>query len=248
MLALQYLLLKIHRMRKILAPENIPTVTETWVGVATFWVCQFVLNVVGIWILDILFVRPGTSGLFVDGPVQPSGIRGAVRLLLDRIVFSWMLHHGLVILLDFVPPFTRDLQGDPQRELTKLLSRAIELLTFIHKIAIGPDTADAPPFPIKTPIQDSNSRSSTQTVRLQRTHHHTEGPRILAWNLVVEKDALNEMKEILGPPGGFGELGFSVGGDGIRFEAMGVGTSFVLDFEVLPPEERRAVTVRRKTK
>jgi hypothetical protein len=40
------------------------------------------------------------------------------------------------------------------------------------------------------------------------------------------------MKETLGPPGGFGEMGFSVGKDGIRFEAMGVGTSFNLMFEL----------------
>jgi hypothetical protein len=40
------------------------------------------------------------------------------------------------------------------------------------------------------------------------------------------------MKETLGPPGGFGELGFCVGKDDVRYEAMGVGTSFGLVFAV----------------
>jgi hypothetical protein len=49
---------------------------------------------------------------------------------------------------------------------------------------------------------------------------------------LIDKDTLNELKETLGPPCGFGEMGFSIGKDGVRFEAMGTGTSFNLKFEL----------------
>ena len=52
----------------------------------------------------------------------------------------------------------------------------------------------------------------------------------MSWDLTVDRHALDEMKETLGPPGGFGELGFSVAGDRVCFGAMGVGTRFDLTF------------------
>ncbi|PVH79273.1 hypothetical protein DL98DRAFT_516173 [Cadophora sp. DSE1049] len=254
MLALQYLLLKIHRLRKLLDPEAIPRVSEVWIGVAAFWMGQLVLDALASGVLSVVFTilldvdlcsRGSTS---CDGQ-RPGGVIGAVRVLVDRVVVSWMLHHGLVILLDIIIPYSKDQRRNPARELTSILARASKLLTFIHNMTFGSPTG-APHIPLKTLIQDSNSRSTTQTIRLQRTQtdHPNEGQRNLAWNMVIDKEALDEMKETLGPPGGFGELGFSVGRDGVRFEAMGVGTSFVLGFEVAASSEVRVAAVRRKTK
>ncbi|KAH7327503.1 hypothetical protein BKA65DRAFT_68199 [Rhexocercosporidium sp. MPI-PUGE-AT-0058] len=255
MLALQYPLLKIHRLRRVLAPEAIPTISEVWVGIAAFWICQLVLGVLGnsalrvvlrvVW--DPMFAVERLSSC---GDINPSKVPTAVRVLVDRMVVSWILHHGLVILLDIIIPFAKDQRRNLQTELTSILSRTSQFLTFIHKITLGSPATNTPHVPLKILIQDSNSRSTIQTVRLQRTQtdHSNEGQRTLAWNLVVDKEALDEMKETLGPPGGFGELGFSIGRDGLRFEAMGVGTSFVLDFEVVTTDQRRAVAVRRKTK
>ncbi|KAG4425031.1 hypothetical protein IFR04_001801 [Cadophora malorum] len=130
-----------------------------------------------------------------------------------------------------------------------MLLRASKFVAFIHNITLGSPTG-APHLPPKTLIQDSDSSSITQTISLRRTQtdRRKEGQRDLAWTLVIDKEALDEMKETLGPPGGFGELGFSVGRDGVRFEAMGVGTSFVLAFDVAVAKDNRVAAVRRKTK
>ncbi len=258
MLAIQYLLLKIHRLRKVLPAEAIPSISELWTAVGLFWILQMVLDVVGLAVLGTLLSALSHSTFSSQGragngrAVRWMESRG--RPVLDRVLVSWILHRGLVILLDIIIPFSRDRRRDPQRALTDLHSRVYTLLYFFYATACGSFSTSVPQLSLKTLIQESasNSRSTSQIVRLQRsqTDHPKEGHRNLAWNLVIDKDAMDEMKETLGPPGGFGELGFSVAGDGVRFEAMGVGTSFVLGFEVSDEasEDGRVVMSRRKTK
>ena len=254
MLALQYTLLKIHRLRKLLAVEAIPKVSEVWFGVVGFWMCQLVLEAFASGVLSVVFTILLDVDLFTKSSASydcqcTSGLLGAVRALVDRVVMSWILHHGLVMLLDVVVPYSKDKRRNPATEITGILLRASKLAASIHNITFGSSTG-APHLPPKTLIQHPDSNSTTQTIRLRRTQtdHQKEGQRDLAWNLVIDKEALDEMKETLGPPGGFGELGFSVGRDGVRFEAMGVGTSFVLAFDVAVTKENRVAAVRRKTK
>ena len=254
MLALQYMLLNIHRLRKLLAVEVIPTVSDVWVGVVGFWMCQLVLEALASGVLSVVFTILLDVDFFSSSSAKydcqcASGVLGAVRVLVDRIVMSWILHHGLVMLLDVIIPYSKDKRGNPAAEITKILLRASKLVVFIHNTTLGSPTG-APHLPPKTLIQDSDSSSITQTIRLRRTQtdRRKEGQRDLAWTLVIDKEALDEMKETLGPPGGFGELGFSVGRDGVRFEAMGVGTSFVLAFDVAVAKDNRVAAVRRKTK
>jgi len=91
----------------------------------------------------------------------------------------------------------------------------------------------SPAFQLCIPESDNASLSTTQKIGLQRKQSSSpKKGRTLSWSLTVDKEALDEMKETLGPPGGFGELGFCVAKDEIRFEAMGVGTSFGLVFTV----------------
>lgn len=78
---------------------------------------------------------------------------------------------------------------------------------------------------------------SGQLICLERHKVEDEGGRTLDWDVVVEKSALDEMKETLGPPGGFGELGFIVEKDGVSFQAMGVGTKFNLRFLINGKED-----------
>ncbi|KAL2061129.1 hypothetical protein VTL71DRAFT_7402 [Oculimacula yallundae] len=247
MIAIQYLLLKIHHLRKVLPSEGIPTNAEVWIGVAAFWILHRVLEESG------RVVFGAVLGIFPDRLAASENLKfisktsTLIRSLIESVVISWILHQSIIVLLDIIPPLTRNPRWNPYSELASIRSRMSHVLTFICNMIFG---APAIPthIPLKILIQDTKSRSTTQTVRLQRVqrNHPNEGQRILAWNLVVDKEALDEMKETLGPPGGFGELGFSVGADGIRFEAMGVGTSFVLDFEVLTANEQRGITVRRK--
>ncbi|KAK0102776.1 hypothetical protein ONS95_006373 [Cadophora gregata] len=252
MLGLQYLLLKIHRLRKLLAPEAIPKVSEVWIGVSGFWMGELAVVALFGGVLSAVFTLINVNICTTDRPggrQLPDGLLSAVRVLVDRVLVSWILHHGSVMLLDIIIPFSKEQQQNPGKELTRILSRAIKLTTFIHNITFGSPTG-APHILLNTLVQDSDSRTTTQTIRLQRmqTDNPNERQRNLAWNLVIDKEALDEMKETLGPPGGFGELGFSVGRDGVRFEAMGIGTSFVLGFEVAVPREGRVPAVRRKTK
>jgi hypothetical protein len=84
-------------------------------------------------------------------------------------------------------------------------------------------------------VADEIVNSNRQIIYLERrqTDHPNEGQRILSWNIVVDSEAMNEMKETLGPPEGFGELGFNISRDGVRFEAMDVETSFNLMLKLM---------------
>ncbi|XMA12045.1 hypothetical protein WAI453_004836 [Rhynchosporium graminicola] len=248
--AVQYLLLKTDRLRKVLPPETIPTNAEVWFGIAAFWICHCILFALGevvmrtlVGMAFVLMVRR------VEQNAVPFVVSNAVRSLMDSMAVSWLLHHALLVLLDIIIPFGRNPRRDSHGELTKIHSRTCRLLAFLYNIGNSSPSTTLQ-IPIKILVQNTDTQSITQTVRLQRvqTNHPNGGQRILAWNLEIEKEALDEMKQTLGPPGGFGELGFNVCKDGIRFEAMGVGTSFALDFEVLAASKRRGVTMRRKTK
>lgn len=88
--------------------------------------------------------------------------------------------------------------------------------------------------------RDEDANKTCQSIELRRNQEENpvEGERTLNWDLSIDKDALQELMETLGPPGGFGEveLGFDVSKGRVRFGAMGIGTrlnlTFVLDLEV----------------
>jgi len=146
-------------------------------------------------------------------------------LLHNRIWTTWRIHRALVFFLDTSIPFVRELSKDPVRVLTTVESYFWGFIDFFYHATCGP---------LETLKLVQERQPGIQLIQLRRNQvdDQVEGKRTLSWTVLVDKDALNEMKETLGPPGGFGEMGFSVGKDGIRFEAMGVGTSFNLMFEL----------------
>ncbi|RAL58312.1 hypothetical protein DID88_006424 [Monilinia fructigena] len=97
---------------------------------------------------------------------------------------------------------------------------------------------------------ESGNGSQEQIIELsrQRTESLKNGDheRKLDWRLVIDEEALNEMKEMLGPPGGFGELGFNVAKDRVYLGAVCRGSSFVLTFELEDREEEKREAVKRK--
>ncbi|KAB8305172.1 hypothetical protein EYC80_004462 [Monilinia laxa] len=96
---------------------------------------------------------------------------------------------------------------------------------------------------------DMGTGSQEQIIELsrQRTESLKNGDheRKLDWRLVIDEEALNEMKEMLGPPGGFGELGFNVAKDRVCLGAVCRGSSFVLTFELEDREEEKREAVKR---
>jgi hypothetical protein len=184
-------------------------------------------------------IRDGLGGLSSAG-ILNSQLRYMIRdgiphcvwsvlsglvLLYNRIWATWRIHRALVFFLDTGIPFTREFSKDPVRVLTNVESRFWGFVEFFYHMICGPSET------LKL-VQDR--QPGTQLIQLRRNQldDPVEGKRTLSWTFLIDRDALNEMKETLGPPGGFGEMGFSVGKDGIRFEAMGVGTSFNLMFEL----------------
>jgi hypothetical protein len=155
-----------------------------------------------------------------------------VTSILRTVIITWSIHLGLVFFLDTLIPFLRDLRQNRQKSLQKVEIRVKEIYSFSKSTFQDPFTSFFNVTPGET--SDGLFKAKGQPIYLERhqTDHPSKGQRRLSWNVVVDKDAMDEMKETLGPPGGFGELGFSVARDGVRFEAMGVGTSFNLMFRL----------------
>lgn len=259
-LMVQFFLLRIHRLRTVLPVENIPSSIEIWAAIVVLWACQMVVENVAFGILrgvlrmigdgQLITAWNGDSYAEMDSlALRPGWYETSAITLVSRVFVSWLIHYGLVILLDVSVPFIKNYRRDPRKALTRLVTRLSTLLDFLHAISLG--SLALPVSTLKSLVQDTNSTPRSQSVRLQRTQteNPNQGQRNLAWNLVVDRHAMDEIKETLGPTGAFGELGFSVSGDVVRFEAMGKGTSFVLEFEIEPRAGRRRRPIpRRKTK
>ncbi|KAJ5041624.1 uncharacterized protein L3040_005202 [Drepanopeziza brunnea f. sp. 'multigermtubi'] len=246
LLGIQVGLLRIRRMRKTVPQETIPQATEIWAAVGLFWVCQSMLNGIGLAVFEVVLEELSLPASLNIGLVVEDEV--SLRSVVDRIFVSWLVHHTVVFFADVIIPFSKDRGRSWEEVVTTAFSRVALTHTFLHAVVLGSTTPKATPVLPVIPRSDPCPDSSNYVVRLQRTNHPNEGHRIVGWNLWIGQDAMDEMREILGPPGGFGELGFSMSADGVRFEAMGKGTSFVLDFEVDVTVEKRRAVRRRKTK
>jgi hypothetical protein len=233
-LVLQYPLLKVHRARDGPTINIPPTRSEVCISLSIFWAFQLSFDKILCHVL-----RYGLGGLSSVGILNNQlryiisdvilyyvwAVLSGLVLLHNRIWATWRVHRALVFFLDTSIPFARELSKDPVRVLTNIEFRFWSFIGFFYHMICGPEGT------LKL-VQDR--QPGTQLIQLRRNQvdDPVEGKRTLSWTVLVNEDALNEMKETLGPPGGFGEMGFSVGKDGIRFEAMGVGTSFNLMFEL----------------
>lgn len=262
MVVLQGLLLVIHRSGKSRPRSGIPTREEISVGITVFWMFQLGLWQIVAGIGAILSIglsefaangqRREASHQDINHGVSGLGYRwlwNGIILLFRRVLITWGIHLGLVILLDTAIPFWQALRLNPQKAIERLKRRFAEITSFLDITLQNPSDLSILPKESSKEILKSND----QRIHLQRrqTDNPNEGQRRLSWNIVVDKDAMDEMKETLGPPGGFGELGFNVARDGVRFEAMGVGTSFNLMFKLKGDDENRITRgrgLRKKSK
>lgn len=245
MALLQYLLFEIHCSRQNIRP---PTSLELCLIINSLWIGHNILDYfIGLVIDNILllnlpaserpeyyYLRCDSYNLNYWAGVSSESSPGydGIRLLFYEVLTTWLISQSLILLLDIILPLFRSIRLGNQKHITaKLQTRALELLEFIINLHHNENSHSSPSHP-QASLFWEDSRSASQTIKLFRLKSDIpeKGQRALSWDLTVDKAALDEMKETLGPPGGFGELGFNVAADRVCFGAMGIGTRFELTF------------------
>jgi len=198
-------------------------------------------------IIGIAFAFSGTG--WIGEQERHYAGRYGVVFLFYKTLWTWVLHRGVTFGLETVVPLWMASWADSIVVLEKIHARGLEVIEFIRDI----DWRRSPATEIvlgKLPA--FNEKRSCQLISLERhqSDDPAEGARTLSWTLAIDKKALDEMKETLGPPGGFGEMGFNVSREGVSFEAMGIGTRFNLSFSLrkLPNEEQGNRSTKKKRK
>ncbi|CAG8956676.1 hypothetical protein HYFRA_00012220 [Hymenoscyphus fraxineus] len=151
--------------------------------------------------------------------------------LLFKIMATCLIHQAANFCLDTIVPLWEEFNRDGervQRRVQARVSQSFGGFRELNKRLRKTDTYEGDRKMEKEPKVSAN----TQLISFERHKLEDQKERTLDWDIVIGKGALDEMKETLGPPGGFGELGFVVEQDGVSFQAMGVGTKFNLRFSV----------------
>lgn len=246
MIVVHGLLLIIHHSGASRPRSGNPSPAELCFGIALFWAFQRCIGRILLVVRGILAVglsefarRDGGLEVKEIGDAGLGWIWDDITSISGMVMITWSLHLALVFVLYTGIPFWRELRQNPLETLREVTDRSREILGFLETTFEDPFSTFSDDIP--GAISEEILETRGQVIYLQRrqTDYPNEGERRLSWNIVVDKDAMNEMKETLGPPGGFGELGFNVARDGVRFEAMGVGTSFNLMFKLRGEEEDR---------
>ncbi|KAF4625839.1 hypothetical protein G7Y89_g12323 [Cudoniella acicularis] len=199
---------------------------------------RFAISLVG-W---ILFSSDGGPQLSGEQNHQARYIPG---YLFYKVLATLLIHQGVNFLLETVVPLWREVNHDSDGVRQKVKVRIGEISEFLRDTNWG-KFLNSSIFPDQRPRIQENS----QMISLKRNQYDDpiEGQRILNWSITIDKNALAEMMETLGPPGGFGEMGFNVSRECVRFEAMGPKTRFNLTFEVNNPVNDKPAKKLRKKK
>jgi hypothetical protein len=155
-----------------------------------------------------------------------------IHLISWEVLVTWFLYSNISMGI-FLTPLSLEARQNPRRVFKQCNRRFLELVGFIRMMFQEPDPILH--FLSRGSFEKSDGKDIKkigQAVQLQRRHDEfpVDGQRTLNWDVRVDKEALGEMMETLGPPGGFGELGFSITAGKVCFGAMGVGTRFNLNF------------------
>ncbi|KAN0091677.1 hypothetical protein V8E51_017524 [Hyaloscypha variabilis] len=249
MLILQSLLLILHRSalsRPRSGQPSPPSPAEVFVVISIFWAVERITECIiaalgaalSFGISDYAGENHGDRKDFHEhyaelgtGYMWPGSLWTEFSSVSKMVFISWNLHQGLMFVLHTGIPLLREVRQRPQKAIQRLDVRYKELSRFVEA-AFRPTTSSPEDLRPEKPKKASKTRLQPIHLQRHRNDKSNEGERRLSWTVVVDKDAMDEVKETLGPPGGFGELGFNVAKDGVRFEAMGVGTSFNLMFKV----------------
>ncbi|KAK8908237.1 hypothetical protein QC760_004088 [Botrytis cinerea] len=177
-----------------------------------------------------------------------SHIYGFAKLLVLEVILSWVLSQAFQWVMDTMIPFLEELRGDydVRGGLRSVERRTREIYKFMGMIdwrhdfdfshsqsssasLLHHDDASISP-------DENHQQKREQIIELSRQRSESLSAekgtqeRKLDWKLIIDASALNEMKEMLGPAGGFGELGFSVARDRVCLGAVSRGSSFMVTF------------------
>jgi hypothetical protein len=244
-LIFQIPLLKIHYIRKTTSqpPETVPTTTELYIASVLIWILQIFVETGVIFVFG-LFTENGSSLYF--GTWNAVAFVSLQRLF-RQVVATWGLHLALIALLEFAVPSLHAMHFHPGATMLHMHARYRNFIHFLPLIAStqpspkGPPATSARAAPRQRAASlSTRNKTSSNEVKFERSRAETleNGRRVLDWSLVIDPVAMSEMKETLGPPGGFGELGFCVQSDNVKFECMGPATNFSLTFRVLTVDEK----------
>ncbi|ESZ94612.1 hypothetical protein SBOR_5023 [Sclerotinia borealis F-4128] len=230
-----------------------PTTGETYLLVGGLWLIHAFVNAILSSILDTfvwLFSSPETAATYMNwrdslynmrywaGGVK-SGVAGSVKMLAVELIATWILSQTFLLISDTLIPLLYELRQDHKIVLARIQQRVLELHHYVRMMDWENDSEL-----VTTKMEDESSNGNQEQIielSRQRSESLTNGDheRKLDWILVIDEEALNEMKEMLGPPGGFGELGFNVAKDRVCLGAVSRGSSFILTFELEGSEDER---------
>ncbi|TGO10407.1 hypothetical protein BTUL_0136g00300 [Botrytis tulipae] len=168
------------------------------------------------------------------------------KLLVLEVIFSWFFSQVSLWVMDTIIPFLGELRGDSDFRgmLRRLGRRTREIYKFMFMIDWSHDfefsqSSNAQLLnggDASTSPDENHDQKKEQIIELSRQRSESLSSekgtqeRKLDWKLIIDASALNEMKEMLGPAGGFGELGFSVARDRVCLGAVSRGSSFMVTF------------------
>jgi hypothetical protein len=245
MVIIQYILLRIRFAKSNL---RTPTSGEILAAVIILWTVHLLLDislstfmnaaVQVLWSEETkshyqrLTYDPGFDvGRWIHVPVERTWWSN-VHLIFCEVLVTWILHLSTSLSI-FLIPIALEIRQNSRRVFERLRRRCNELVIFMRILFQEEDPIIRFLFTRSfVERKEKLVKKSGQAIQLQRHQDEfpVDGQRTLSWDLSVDKEALEEMMETLGPPGGFGELGFNITAGKVCFGAMGVGTRFNLNF------------------
>ncbi|KAJ8059306.1 hypothetical protein OCU04_012269 [Sclerotinia nivalis] len=238
-----------------------PSTGETYLFIGGLWMIYEFVDAILTFSLDtiIYFVASRKTGLaymeyrdnvynmrYWAGGVE-CGMLGYGKLFVLEVITTWFLSQIFILVSDVLIPLCHELRRDHRIVVARMQSRVWELEQFVRMMD-WKNYHDSE-FILRDKEEERNgsgsgsgSENQEQIIELSRQRSESlengDHERKLDWRLVIDEDALNEMKEMLGPPGGFGELGFSVARDRVCLGAVSRGSSFVVTFGLEGSEDR----------
>ncbi|KAH8650600.1 hypothetical protein BGZ60DRAFT_534255 [Tricladium varicosporioides] len=220
---------------------------EICLVVSILWACFLILRSglgIAIGLFEVVILKKGsaskTGGLGIEHRKRYIPV-----YLFYKTLATLLVYQGINFCLETVFPLCRQMNKDSEVVGRRVRTRIAELLEFVRAFNVGKGIFSSSLSEQRPEILENN-----QLITLERNQcdEPVKGRRTLNWNIMVDQDALDEMKATLGPPGGFGEMGFNVSKEGVCFEAMGVGTTFNLKFVVKEPAIQKSVKKAKKKK
>ncbi|CAD6445763.1 95cdee2a-69a2-406e-8d5c-203a7db946c5-CDS [Sclerotinia trifoliorum] len=232
-----------------------PSTGETYLFIGGLWMIYGFVDAILTFFLDtvIYIITSRETGLaytnqrnkvynmrYWAGGVE-NGMLGYGRLFVLEVITTWFLSQIFILVSDVLIPLYQELQRDHRIVVARMQSRVWELEQFVRMMDWKSDCDSE--FMLRDKEEERKGSGSgdeggngnqEQIIELSRQRSESlengDNERKLDWRLVIDEDALNEMKEMLGPPGGFGELGFSVARDRVCLGAVSRGSSFMVTF------------------